>query len=244
MADFPIMPLYTDALIGDAGDLPNALFGAYVRLLVRWWREGALPEPNEKRLARWAGLSSSDFEDLKEFLFESEKGWGQKKLFTTYAQQLAKSIKARNSANARKGGAVDERTLKELIAEGYANRVLSMNHEPISNSEEANASSLKEKNKKQKRKEECVDRSEEQNSIAIPDDPDLQKICASLVSVISEAKFKSYLQNGDQCAISKNGTGYVIRATSGVRGEFISNRIGGALDRVIGKGEWRIEVGK
>ena len=98
MADLPTMPLYTDALLSDAGDLPNQLFGAYVRLLCRWWREGALPEPNEKRLARWAGLTSAEFDDLKEFLTETDRGWAQRKLFETFARQLEKSIKAKNAA--------------------------------------------------------------------------------------------------------------------------------------------------
>ena len=136
MADLPTMPLYTDALLSDAGDLPNQLFGAYVRLLCRWWREGALPEPNEKRLARWAGLTSTEFDDLKEFLTRTERGWAQKKLFETFARQLEKSIRARNAANVKHGSADGREAMNARIADAYAARQLpqapSMNHEPSS----------------------------------------------------------------------------------------------------------------
>lgn len=132
MADLPTMPLYTDALLSDAGDLPNALFGAYVRLLCRWWREGALPEPNEKRLARWSGLTSAEFDDLKEFLTETHAGWTQKKLFETFARQLEKSIKAKNAAKAKHGSADAGDIMSERIAAAYAARMPSMNHEPFS----------------------------------------------------------------------------------------------------------------
>jgi len=136
MADLPTMPLYTDALLSDAGDLPNQLFGAYVRLLCRWWREGALPEPNEKRLARWAGLTSVEFDDLKEFLTETHAGWTQKKLFETFARQLEKSIKAKNAAHMKYGRADAGDIMSTRIANAYAARqisqVPSMNHEPSS----------------------------------------------------------------------------------------------------------------
>lgn len=136
MADLPTMPLYTDALLSDAGDLPNQLFGAYVRLLCRWWREGALPEANEKRLARWAGLTSGEFDDLKEFLIETDVGWTQKKLFETFARQLEKSIKAKNAANMKHGRADAGDNMSARIAAAYAARQIpqqpSMNHEPFS----------------------------------------------------------------------------------------------------------------
>lgn len=101
MAELPFLPIATDALLADAGDLPNELFGAYCRLLFRWWREGAQPEQNEKRLARWAGLSSDDFDDLKEFLTETDDGWIQKRLAETFAKIQRKSAKAKEAAAKR-----------------------------------------------------------------------------------------------------------------------------------------------
>lgn len=101
MADLPFMPIATDALLADAGDLPNELFGAYCRLLFKWWREGAEPEKDERRLARWAGLKSTEFDDLKEFLTPTDDGWIQKRLVETFAKVKEKSQKAKDAAARR-----------------------------------------------------------------------------------------------------------------------------------------------
>ena len=101
MAELPFMPVATDALLADVGDLPNELFGAYCRLLFRWWREGAKPEKSGKRLARWSGLSHNDFEELLEFLTETEDGWVQKRLLETFQKSELKSKKAREAAHKR-----------------------------------------------------------------------------------------------------------------------------------------------
>lgn len=101
MAELPFMPVATDALLSDAGDLPNELFGAYCRLLFRWWREGAKPEKDERRLARWAGLKTADLDDLKEFLTLTDEGWIQKRLVETFAKAKAKSQKAKDAAARR-----------------------------------------------------------------------------------------------------------------------------------------------
>ena len=101
MADLPYMPLATDAILADAGDLPNYLFGAYMRLLIRWWRDGAAPELNEKRLARWAGAPPDEFDQLKEFLTLTNEGWIQKRLAETYAEQMQKHRDAQKAIHIR-----------------------------------------------------------------------------------------------------------------------------------------------
>lgn len=134
MADLPIMPVMTDALLADAGDLPNELFGAYCRLLFRWWRQGAQPEPSAKRLARWAGVSVEEFSDLTEFLTETPDGWIQKKLLETHAKQTERSAKAKASAekrwsqSRRKANARPPQSARN--ANAYADAMLSINHEP------------------------------------------------------------------------------------------------------------------
>lgn len=57
MAETPIMPLYTDALLADTAHLSPDEFGAYMRLLVAMWRapEPCLPN-DDSRLARIAGV--------------------------------------------------------------------------------------------------------------------------------------------------------------------------------------------
>ena len=57
MAEFPVMPVFTDSLIADTIDLSATQFGAYFLLLMTAWRskENALPD-NDQKLARWARL--------------------------------------------------------------------------------------------------------------------------------------------------------------------------------------------
>jgi len=241
MADLPTMPLYTDALLSDAGDLPNVLFGAYVRLLCRWWREAALPEPNEKRLARWAGVTSTEFEDLKEFLTKTELGWTQRKLFETYARQMEKSIKARNAANAKHGQADAPEVINERIADAYASRGVphlpSMNHEPTV---EAKASTERKKIKTKKKEREIVSR--ETFKWSYPEDD----VCCDLIRRL-EIKWSAkilapYLMIGDEPAMVRDGEKIIIRAISQVRADRVDQKIGGDLDVLAGRGNWEIRV--
>jgi len=57
MAETPIMPLYTDALLADTAHLAPDEFGAYMRLLVAMWRSPEPRLPNDAaRLSRIAGV--------------------------------------------------------------------------------------------------------------------------------------------------------------------------------------------
>ncbi len=56
MAEFPAIPLWTDALIGDTFHLTPAQFGAYLRLLIAAWRAPDCSLPNDDvRLGRIIG---------------------------------------------------------------------------------------------------------------------------------------------------------------------------------------------
>lgn len=53
MADYPALPLWTDALLGDTGHLTTLEFGAYVLMLVTAWRSPNCDLPDdEKQLGR------------------------------------------------------------------------------------------------------------------------------------------------------------------------------------------------
>lgn len=239
MAELIYMPVRVDKILSDAGDLPNALFGAYVRLLFRWWAEKALPEPNEKRLARWSGLSSSDFEDLKEFLTETERGWIQHRLMTTYAEALGKSIKATNSANARHGKADAPEVISERIAKGYADRVLSMKHKATV---EAKASTEKEKNKKEKKKP-SGNVSRETSNLAYPDDPDCLRMLERLRVRHAPSKLATYLNlSNGSCGLRMNDGKLILMAETQVRADMIDQRLGGTLNEMLGRGGWRVEL--
>ena len=66
MAELPIMPLKTDALIADTTHMTAEEFGVYVRLLIAMWRHGGkLPHsPSELAqvgggsLQKWRGLAN------------------------------------------------------------------------------------------------------------------------------------------------------------------------------------------
>ncbi len=49
MAEFPALPLWTDALIGDTYHLTPAQFGAYMRLLIAAWRRPNCDLPDDDR---------------------------------------------------------------------------------------------------------------------------------------------------------------------------------------------------
>lgn len=150
MADLPIMPIYTDALLSDCGYLPNEAFGGYVRLLVTWWRNGAKPI-SEAKLRAYSGLTGEQLDLIKDHLTETAAGWTQKRLATEWDRQQSKRLKAKASARARWSEpgehASDMRThdpgtcylnanaSAEHMRSGCepdANRMLSINHEPYS----------------------------------------------------------------------------------------------------------------
>lgn len=71
MAEFPAMPLYTDALLADCGHLTDAEFGLYLRLLIQMWRsptsDGCLPDDDTwlaKRFGRSVEVVQRDLRPL------------------------------------------------------------------------------------------------------------------------------------------------------------------------------------
>jgi uncharacterized protein YdaU (DUF1376 family) len=67
MAELPILPLKTDALLGDTAHLSPEEFGAYCRILFTMWRHEAMLPDDETELARIAGVS------LKRWRFIAER---------------------------------------------------------------------------------------------------------------------------------------------------------------------------
>jgi uncharacterized protein YdaU (DUF1376 family) len=57
MAELPILPLKTDALLADTQHMSAEEFGAYCRLLFTMWRHGAKLANAPEELARIAGIS-------------------------------------------------------------------------------------------------------------------------------------------------------------------------------------------
>lgn len=95
MAEFPSLPLFTDAYIGDTTHLTNEEHGVYLRLLMFAWRspDCALPE-DDKRLAIMVGVTPKKWASLKpaimSFWHVTEHGWEQDRL--TFERQRVKVL--------------------------------------------------------------------------------------------------------------------------------------------------------
>lgn len=88
MAELPILPLKTDALIADTSNMSAEEFGAYVRLLMAMWRHGAKLPDDPDELARIAGVTPLRWRKIAEkVLRPCQKSGGilsQKRLTSTW----------------------------------------------------------------------------------------------------------------------------------------------------------------
>lgn len=100
VADLNIMPILTDALEGDTAALSDERFGQYMRLLVRWWRDGCKPLTKDG-LCEISGLAPRDLDKLMRFLTETPDGFIQKRLFSTFKKQAGYVEKGRARAEKR-----------------------------------------------------------------------------------------------------------------------------------------------
>jgi uncharacterized protein YdaU (DUF1376 family) len=71
MAEFPAIPLWTDAYLGDTGHLSCIEHGAYLLLLITMWRAKDQKLPNDdKMLARYCRLSGTQWQRIKPVILE------------------------------------------------------------------------------------------------------------------------------------------------------------------------------
>ncbi len=107
MAEFPALPLYTDAYLADTRHLTTEEHGAYLLLLMCMWRtRGCALRDDDKLLARIVGISLRRWMKLRlvleDFFLVADGLWQQKKLNLVYEAVAAKVEK--NRANGAKGG--------------------------------------------------------------------------------------------------------------------------------------------
>lgn len=70
MAEFPALPLWTDAYLSDTGHLTTIEHGAYLLLLMTMWRnDGSLPN-DDKRLSRFCRLTMGQWLRIKPVIME------------------------------------------------------------------------------------------------------------------------------------------------------------------------------
>lgn len=105
MAELPIMPVKTDALLADTAHMSTEEFGAYCRLLfVMWLHRGKLMD-DDVELASIAGLTKERWGQLRERVMRPMTVAGglvsQKRLTDTWDKVQAKRRKNAEAANVR-----------------------------------------------------------------------------------------------------------------------------------------------
>jgi uncharacterized protein YdaU (DUF1376 family) len=114
MAKAPVMPLFTDALIGDTTHLSAEQFGAYVLILIATWRNNgkALPD-DDARMSKICKIGVTKWRRkvrpiLREFFEVNESGWHQQRLEKEW-DRIDQMLQARQVAGARGGHATQAR---------------------------------------------------------------------------------------------------------------------------------------
>jgi len=107
VAEFPALPLFTDAYLADTRHLTTEEHGAYLLLLMCAWRtRGCRLKDDDKHLARLVGVTPHRWKRLKLSLidfFNIDQGyWKQKKL--SHVHETVASKVEKNRANGAKGG--------------------------------------------------------------------------------------------------------------------------------------------
>lgn len=107
MAELPILPLKTDALLADTHHMSAEEFGAYCRLLFTMWRHGAKLAAAPDELARIAGMSALRWSKISEVVLRPMTRAGdvlsQKRLTSTWADVVELRAKRVGAAGRRWG---------------------------------------------------------------------------------------------------------------------------------------------
>lgn len=70
MAEFPALPLWTDAYLADTSHLTTIEHGAYLLLLIAMWRGGGTLPDDDRKLARFARLTAGQWKRIKPTIME------------------------------------------------------------------------------------------------------------------------------------------------------------------------------
>lgn len=120
----PWMPLYVADYLADTRRLSTLEHGAYLLLIMEYWRNGSIPD-HDAKLARIAGLLPKEWTAVKPNVAELfQPGWKHKRIDKELARSTEKSGKARSSAAMRWGkerSADAMRTHSESSPDEYAN---------------------------------------------------------------------------------------------------------------------------
>jgi len=105
MAEFPSMPLWTDAYLADTRHLSTKEHGAYLLLLMEAWRRPSCSLPDdEELLARLAGVSLHEWDEIRDNVLSfwthdgRRKEWKQMRLVRERTFVAQKSASQRDNA--------------------------------------------------------------------------------------------------------------------------------------------------
>lgn len=108
MAEFPYLPLWTDAYLADTRHLSTEEHGAYMLLMMEAWRRPSCALPDDDRLlARLSGLSEDAWQRAKPIVMAfwtfdgRSKEWRQKRLMKEREKTASKTAKSRDAAASR-----------------------------------------------------------------------------------------------------------------------------------------------
>jgi len=108
MAELPVLPLKTDALLADTMHMSAEEFGAYCRILFVMWRHGARLPNDARELARIAGVSDYKWKRISEKVLRPMTNGGgllsQKRLSATWLDVQEVRKKRAFAANIRHHG--------------------------------------------------------------------------------------------------------------------------------------------
>ena len=95
------MPLYVADYLADTRRLSLAEHGAYMLLIMEYWRNGGLPN-DDRKLARIVGATDAEWATVRENLFELfQPGWKHKRIDEELGKARERADKASKAANER-----------------------------------------------------------------------------------------------------------------------------------------------
>jgi len=118
MAEFPALPIFTDAITADCAHLNDAEFGLYFRILMLMWRSPGCRIPHDeqwitRKLARpWSSIKPL----LDEFCTSTGNWYTQKRLSKEWAYLMERRKNNTMAANRRWGNPVDNSTASHAHA--------------------------------------------------------------------------------------------------------------------------------
>lgn len=105
MAELPVLPLKTEAILADCSHMTAEQFGAYCRLLFAMWLHGGMLVENEDELARICGLTGKVWRKNREAILRPMTIIGgrvsQKRLTDTWMKVQEKRRKTAMAAGTR-----------------------------------------------------------------------------------------------------------------------------------------------